>query len=122
MKYKILSFAIFCIILTGCNGGADENSIEESGTVEITNAIVSSESNGRVEKIFFSEGEEVTAGDTLLIIDHELLEIKLAQAQAIEKITKADYQLAKEGARTEDKETAREQFKKAKINFMEAVL
>lgn len=120
MKYRVLSFALFCIILIGCNGNSDENSIEESGTIEITNAVVSSEANGRVEEILFSEGDKVTAGDTLLIIDHKLLEIKLAQATALEKIANADYQLAKEGARTEDKKTAQEQFKKSKINFESA--
>jgi len=117
MKYKILSFALFCFILTGCNRNKNENSIEESGTIEVTNVVVSSEANGKVIEILFEEGEKVRAGDTLLIIDHSLLKIKLTQARSLEKIATADYMLAKEGARTEDKETAREQFKKAKINF-----
>lgn len=120
MKIRILSFAIFCIVLIGCNGRSDDNLIEESGTIEITNSVISAEASGKINKILFSEGDKVKLGDTLLVIDHEILGIKLAQAKAAEKIAKANFELAKKGARSEDKNSAREQLKKAEVNFESA--
>ena len=114
---KSIHLLLFLLFLVACNSGNSGDVIEESGTIESTNIILSAQSSGQIEKVFFDEGDLVKAGDTILIIDHEIFEIKLLQAVAQEKGAKAKLDLAVTGARDEDIALAKEHLVQARSNY-----
>jgi HlyD family secretion protein len=105
------------LFLISCSSNDDKTFIEASGTIESTNIIVSSRTAGNIQKLNFSEGAKVNAGDTILIIDHELLDIQLRQAIASKDVTDAQLKLMLSGARKEDINQAEQNLNQAKINF-----
>lgn len=109
--------AIILILFYACGGNGDENTIEESGTIETTNSVVSSQVVGQVEKLIYDEGAFVNTGDTVLIINHESYSLQLRQAEAARDHAKAQLDLLTNGARKEDIKLAEEQFNQAKSNF-----
>lgn len=118
MKLKILkSFLVIVLILIfGCNGNDKIQKIEASGTIEATNITVSSKTSGEIMMMAVNEGNNVNEGDTLLIIDHDLLEIQLNQATAGKDVAEAQLKLLKNGARKEDIAQVEESVKQAEIN------
>ncbi|MDX1699716.1 MAG: efflux RND transporter periplasmic adaptor subunit [Melioribacteraceae bacterium] len=117
MKKNSAFLIAVILLLAACNSGNREDVIEESGTIESTNIILSSQSSGQIEKIFFDEGDLVKSGDTIFIVEHEILDIKLIQAEAQEKAARARLDLAVTGAREEDIALANEQLVQAESNF-----
>lgn len=115
-KLNAVFLAAVVILLYACSGN-DKNSIEASGTIEATNVTVSAKASGQVKKIFVNEGDNVSAGDTLMIIDHDLLAIQLRQADAAVDAATAQLALLKQGARTEDVMQVEEALNQAKANF-----
>lgn len=113
---KIILIIAAATLIYGC-GGNDKNTIGESGTIESTEVIVSSQVAGKVIKIFKDEGEKVNAGDSLLSIDRESLELQLRQAAASRDMAQAQYDLMLKGARKEDVAQAEEGLKQAEANF-----
>jgi len=116
-RTKLIVAISLLFVLSSCGNGDNDSFIEESGNIETTNIILSSQASGQIEEVYFDEGDEVKEGDTLLIIDHELQLIKLKQAIAGKNAAKAKLDLAISGARTEDILVSEEQFKQAKLNF-----
>ena len=105
------------LLLISCGSNDEKTFIEASGTIESTNIIVSSRTAGNIQKLNFSEGAKVNAGDTILIIDHELLDIQLRQAIASKDVTEAQLKLMLSGARKEDINQAEQNLNQAKINY-----
>ena len=116
-RVDLIIILIFAIIIAGCGNGENDNYIEESGTIETTNIILSAQVGGQVTQIFSNEGDKTEKGDTLLIIDHDILSIKLRQAIAGENAAKAKLDMAISGARSEDISLANEQFNQAQLNY-----
>ncbi|MFC2135925.1 HlyD family secretion protein [Bacteroidota bacterium] len=117
MKTFLSYIALLSIILIpGCGNNGDEI-IEESGTIEATNIIVSSKVAGSIDKILLDEGALADEGDTILIIDHELYDIQLKQASAGRDFAKAQLDLLVKGSRKEDVKQAEEMLKLAEANF-----
>lgn len=117
MKTKIGSILLLSLIITSCSGDNNNEYIEESGTIEATESIISSQVSGKVLSINKDEGSNVSEGDTLLIIDHELYEIQLLQANAGRDIAKAQYDLLVKGARSEDIKSSYEMLLQAEANY-----
>lgn len=115
----ILMFLTFTapLFLISCSSSDEKSFIEASGTIESTNITVSSRTTGNIQTINFNEGSKVSAGDTILIIDHELLDIQLRQANASKDVTDAQLRLMLSGARREDINLAEQNFNQAKINY-----
>ena len=105
------------IILSACSSSDTEDIISESGTMETDNVVISSQVSGEVRLLNVIEGAYVHAGDTLAIIDTEMLEIRLRQAESAYKIADAQYSLLKNGARDEDLKLAESQMRQAQSNF-----
>ncbi len=103
----------------GCENG-NENLIEASGNIEAINVTISAKGSGEIKEILKDEGEEVKVGDTLMLIDHELSDYQLAQAQAQVDAAQAQVNLLKSGARKEDKAQAQNSVAQAKINLESA--
>jgi HlyD family secretion protein len=113
----ILSIFITGILLTGCGNNNNPNAIEASGNIEATNVIVSSKVNGEIKKILYDEGQFVNEGDTVMLIDHETLQLQLDQAEAGVESAEAQLNLLKNGARKEDITQAEEAVKQAQVNY-----
>ncbi|MBU2505596.1 MAG: efflux RND transporter periplasmic adaptor subunit [Bacteroidetes bacterium] len=114
---SIILFGIIIFALSACGNGNDANVIEESGTIEVTNVVLSSLSTGKVKLILKEEGSWVKEGDTLIVIDHEALSIQLKQVHAQKAAANAQLGLIKKGARIEDIRQAAEMLKQAQINY-----
>lgn len=97
-KFFIVIIATVVLII-GCNNNKENKLIEVTGTIEATNVIVSSLVAGEVISIFKDEGDRVSIGDTLLIIDPTTYKIKLREAEALLLSAEAQYELVRNGAR-----------------------
>ncbi|MFA7287786.1 MAG: efflux RND transporter periplasmic adaptor subunit [Melioribacteraceae bacterium] len=117
MKTKLAALLSLILIITSCSGDNNETYIEESGTIEATESVISSQVSGKVLTIKNDEGSIVSEGDTLLIIDHELYEIQLLQANAGREMAKAQYDLLVKGARSEDIKSSYEMLLQAEANY-----
>ncbi len=114
---KVLLIFMTGIFLYGCGSDNNPDLIEASGNIEATNVIVSSKVNGEIKKILFDEGQFVNEGDTVMIIDHETLQLQLDQAEASEEVAQAQLDLLRKGARKEDISQAEEAVKQAQVNY-----
>jgi len=114
---KIAVIFAFLVLIVGCSNNDNNSFIEGTGTIESTNVIVSSRNAGEINSILFAEGEHVNVGDTILIIDHEVLEYQLEQALAGEQIAQAQLDLMLKGARSEDINQAEEMMNQSEVNF-----
>ena len=79
LLYHILSFLIFLQFIS-CRSNNEKNYIEVSGNIEAVSTLISSKVSGEVLDILKQEGDKVSIGDTLLIIDPSTYIIKLREA------------------------------------------
>ena len=116
---KLVTLIVMLLIfqLIGCGNGNDKNSIEASGDIEATDVIVGAKVGGQIEKLNFIEGQKVKKGDTLLVLDSETSRIHLEGAIASRKLTEAQLQLLRNGARKEDIKQAEAALNSAKANY-----
>jgi HlyD family secretion protein len=70
-----------------------------------------------VIQILKDEGAKLNKGDTVIIIDPEMYELKLQEALALKEYAEAQLSLLKKGARNEDINQAEENLKQAEISF-----
>lgn len=111
-----LTLYLITIVLISCDGDKI-NKLEYSGNIECNNIIISSQSMGKIEALFFDEGDIVKIGDTLAIIEHEKLDLQIVQAEAGKNAILAQIKMLKVGARKEDKNLADESLKQAEANY-----
>jgi HlyD family secretion protein len=113
----IISFVAFFI---SCSDKNKQGIIEESGTIETTESVISSQVSGKVLQLLMDEGSQVKSGDTLVIIDHETLDLQLKENEASRDIAKSQLDLLVKGSRKEDIIQAEEVFNQATANFISA--
>lgn len=77
---KLLFLFFLSIILTSC-APTDTTALQASGLIEATEIAVAPELSGRVVDVLVAEGDSVSTGDPLLILDDSLLQ---AQKQTLE--------------------------------------
>lgn len=85
------------------------------GEAEATEYRISGKVPGRIEKIYFKEGEPVHKGDTLLYIDSPDVRAKLAQATAAKAAAEAQQRKAQNGAQKEQIRGAYELYQQALV-------
>ncbi len=110
-------YLLLLLIMAACNGAGDNVTIEESGTIETTDVVISAQVGGVIELIKSDEGAKVKKGDTLLVINHEALDFQLKQAEAQQKIAEAQLSLLITGARKEDIKQTFEMLNQSKLNL-----
>jgi len=116
-KILIISTVLLPLLITSCGNNNHLNSIEASGTIESTNIVISSRTSGNTLTINFQEGDKVNTGDTVIIIDHEMLDLQLQQAIANRDAAEAQLNLVLAGARKEDINQAEQNLNQAKVNY-----
>jgi membrane fusion protein YbhG len=116
-EIKIILLVISGLFVFGCGNGSNESTLKASGDIETTDVTVSSKVSGDVNQILKDEGDRVSAGDTVIILDHENIGYELQQAEANEQGVKAQLELLKNGARKEDIQQAEDALKQAQVNF-----
>jgi len=116
----LIHLIIFSLILISCNNDKEKNFIEATGNIETINVTVSSKVNGEVISVLKDEGDKVQSGDTIMIIDPSVYQIKLHEAEASLLSAEAQLELAKSGARKEDIQQAEQMLKQAEVNFQSA--
>jgi len=114
---KIFYISFLAAALCFCSENGKNIIVEESGTIESTDIVLSAQTAGKIIKLFADEGTQVKKGDTLVSIDHELYDLQLRQAAASAEIAKAQLDLLVKGARTEDIAQVKEQYNQAQANF-----
>ena len=117
MKKIFLTIWFFLtIVIVSCSDNSN-NKLEYSGTIESKDLMISSQLPGKVKSIFFDEGDLVKKGDTLAIIDHEKLDLQLAQAKAQKRGIISQIKMLQSGARKEDRNLASEALIQAEANY-----
>lgn len=116
----LLQLIIFIFIIFSCSSNNEKQAIEATGNIETINVTVSSKVNGEVISILKDEGDKVKTGDTVLIIDPTIYQIKLREAEASLLAAEAQLELVKVGARKEDIQQAEQTLKQAEVNFQSA--
>jgi HlyD family secretion protein len=114
---KILALLFLILFISGCSDKNDKDRIKASGTIESVNVTVSSKVAGQILKLNFNEGDKVKAGDQLVELDHDMLDIQLRQAESGVDLANAQLKLLRSGARKEDIKQTEELLKQAKINL-----
>lgn len=120
MRNSSILFLLTMLIMNACSQNGGGSFLEESGTIEFKNIIISAKTSGEVLALLKDEGTSVSKGDTILIIDHENLELQLKQSVAAKEAAQAQLDLLKAGARKEDKRQAREMVEQAETNLNSA--
>lgn len=109
-------FAILTFYFVGC-GNNHNGAIESSGTLEAVEVNVSSKVSGQLLKLYVQEGVTVEQGDTIAVLDNEMMQLQLQQAQAGIALAEAQYHLLVNGARVEDLSAAEEAVRQAESGF-----
>jgi HlyD family secretion protein len=85
---------LLAVLLSGCwNGDKDVN---PSGTLEATEVDLAASIGGRVVEVRVQLGDRVSAGDTLVVLDTELIQLQRFQTQANHQSIVAERRLAEE--------------------------
>lgn len=97
---------LLVLLAAGC-GPADDHPRTITGLVDATEVDVASKVPGRVKQLFVREGDTVTAGQPLVAIAGEDIQAKVGQVEAAIGAARARLTLARNGARSEEKEQAK---------------
>lgn len=105
------------LMFNACSNTGYHKHIEASGSIEAIEVNVPVKSGGQIKEIRFEEGQKIAQGDTIGVIDGEILSYQVSGANAALKAARAQYSLIKKGARNEDIQTAEDNLKSASADF-----
>lgn len=103
-------------LLPGMTRGLNDET-SASGFIEAEEYKVASEMPGRVRAVNVDEGARVTAGQTLIELDHALLDAQIAQAQAAVDTAQAQLNLVQNPSRASDVAAAQAALKAAQESY-----
>jgi HlyD family secretion protein len=118
--YLVLSIPVILAvigIIVLLLGGGKENSHIVSGVVEVSDVDVSSKIPGRVDAIYFKEGDKVKKGDIIAKLESKEMDAKVEQARGLMETSKFKYEMVRNGARSEEKSAVEKQYLQAKYQF-----
>ncbi len=110
----VLLFIVFFIAFSDAFSGDGKTM---TGLVESHQIDISSKIPGRLKKIYVQEGDKVSIGDMLAIIESKELEAKLEQAKGALEAANAKYRMALNGARDEEKDAAMNLYLQSKSQY-----
>jgi len=115
-----ITAAGFIVLLSVAGCGGNGGKLESSGILESVEVNVSSRVSGQLLHLHVQEGSTVEQGDTLAVIDSEMQQLQLQNAQAGIDLAEAQYQLLKNGARSEDLQSAEEAVRQTESGYKTA--
>ena len=110
---------IFIILIIICSVFAyrEANTQILQGEVEVKTVDLSSKVAGRVEKIYFQEGDKVKKGDVIIELETPEIEAKMEQANAALEMSLSQQQKVNNGARNEQIAMAKASMEVAKKTY-----
>ena len=111
MKTQPRIMALTLLLCASCSLQSDKP--DGSGTIECTQVRVAPEVGGRIASLLFKEGDSVTNGQTLAIIDPLAFQLRRDEARAALAQSQAQFDLLTAGSRSEDVLRARAQVAEA---------
>lgn len=130
MKKAGILVATLCLILIGGSiffifyGRAHRTTeattrqpLEMAGNIEVKEVDVNVKVPGRVSSIRVEEGDEVAAGDELAVLEADNIEAKADLARAAMEAANAQYQKARNGARPQQLQQAKDLMDQAKAGY-----
>lgn len=114
----ILVVVIATVVIVGLTLPEPEEIIQ--GEAETSDYRLSSKVAARVKEIYVSEGDRVSRGDTLVVLEAPEIDARLMQARAAEEAAVAMEQKANNGSRREQIQSAFEMWQKAKAGLQVA--
>jgi HlyD family secretion protein len=118
MRRALAGGVLSLLLLGACS--EDPSTIEASGTVEATEARLGFQTAGRIERILVHEGDRVSAGDTLAVLDRAELLARRAQAEAELLVARALLAELETGSRSEERVQAEEALRSARDRLDDA--
>jgi HlyD family secretion protein len=88
--------------LSKVNGEQEKHALTASGTIQADNVRISSVLGGRIASVRVAKGQEIRAGETLVVLDSSQIEDKLTEMQAAIAAAEAELALARAGPRVEE--------------------
>jgi HlyD family secretion protein len=82
MRDYITIILLCLVVLTMASCGDDGAERKGSGFIEATEVVISAEVTGRLESLYISEGDQVTPGMALALVDTTTYALRLAEAVA----------------------------------------
>ena len=95
MTRTILLSVLLIVTLAVLSCSEAEKAPSGSGMIEATEVVVSAEAAGRLERLYFDEGDNINRGDTIALIDTVMTALKLRQAEAVRQTLTAQRQNAR---------------------------
>jgi HlyD family secretion protein len=95
----------------------DVSRIEASGTIEAVQIRIAPKVGALAERMYVDEGDRVSRGDTILVLDRSVFELQLRQARAGVELAQAQLDLMVTGAREEDIRTAAEALRQSEASL-----
>jgi len=111
-------FVAFLVSRASGSGGV----IRASGTIEWQEVRVSPEVAGRLTEVLVDEGARVKAGDTLVTLDHRVLDAQRAQAEAAFHVAEANARAAQANLEALEAGPTEEQLRVAQAGVAQAQL
>jgi HlyD family secretion protein len=98
----VLALFLSLSIFTSCaNKPGNEQKVEVSGIIEAIKTEIRAQAQGEAEKIYVREGQKISQGDLLCVLNSDKLRLQLDQAKAGLEGAEARLRLARKGTKKE---------------------
>ncbi len=119
-SYLVLAVPVVILVVAIILLIGRDNNINESymvGTVETTVVDVASEIPGRLNNMFVDRGDVVKEGQLLATFKPKIIDAKVGQAEGVLEAARSMMDMARNGARAEEKKAAKSQYEMAKSQY-----
>jgi HlyD family secretion protein len=122
LNKKYLLFLVPAIIAIAgiiilISAGNDNSSMMITGVVEASDVDVSSKIPGRLDSVYFKEGDIIKKGDIIAKLESKEMDAKVGQARGLYETAEFKYKMTQNGARPEEKSAVEKQYLQAKYQF-----
>jgi len=112
LNKKYLLFLVPAIIAIAgiiilISAGNDNSSMMITGVVEASDVDVSSKIPGRLDSVYFKEGDIIKKGDIIAKLESKEMDAKVGQARGLYETAEFKYKMTQNGARPEERVQSR---------------
>lgn len=116
----VLSIPVIIAVISAgilVSKASSEKELIITGIVECTDVDVAAKIAGRVDTILVTEGQSVQKGNILAYLESKEMDAKVAQAQSMVAAAKSKYDMARNGARPEEKEAVKKLYAQSQHQY-----